>query len=163
GDAAQHSGLTGPAAAYTSEERHVSVDKAADTIGLGRQGLRVLPTDDRFALRLDALEAAVAAGRRAGVRPAVVVAVGRRTNTGAADDLAALRAIADRERLWLHVDAAYGGGMLLSERYPSRLRGLELADSVTLDPHKWFFAPLDAGAILVRDERRLTASFGMKP
>ena len=65
--------------------------------------------------------------------------------------------------MWLHADAAYGGGMLLSRESPMRDRGLELADSVTIDPHKWFYAPLDAGAILVKDERRLTASFGMKP
>jgi aromatic-L-amino-acid/L-tryptophan decarboxylase len=65
--------------------------------------------------------------------------------------------------MWLHADAAYGGGMLLSLETPMRDRGLELSDSITIDPHKWFYAPLDAGAVLVRDERRLTASFGMKP
>jgi glutamate/tyrosine decarboxylase-like PLP-dependent enzyme len=65
--------------------------------------------------------------------------------------------------MWLHVDAAYGGGMLLSHEWPMRDRGLELADSITIDPHKWFFAPLDAGAVLVRDQDRLTASFGIKP
>jgi glutamate/tyrosine decarboxylase-like PLP-dependent enzyme len=65
--------------------------------------------------------------------------------------------------MWLHADAAYGGGMLLSHTWPMRNQGLELADSITIDPHKWFYAPLDAGAILVKDDRRLTASFGMKP
>jgi glutamate/tyrosine decarboxylase-like PLP-dependent enzyme len=65
--------------------------------------------------------------------------------------------------MWLHVDAAYGGGMLLSHQWPMRDRGLELADSITIDPHKWFYAPLDAGAVLVKDQRRLTASFGIKP
>jgi aromatic-L-amino-acid/L-tryptophan decarboxylase len=74
-----------------------------------------------------------------------------------------LRRIADRESMWLHADAAYGGGMLLSHDHPLRDLGLESADSVTLDPHKWFYAPLDAGALLVKDEARLTASFGMKP
>jgi aromatic-L-amino-acid decarboxylase len=85
------------------------------------------------------------------------------TNTGAIDPIRDLRTIADREGMWLHADAAYGGGMLLSSESPMRDGGLELADSVTIDPHKWFYAPLDAGAILVKDERRLTASFGMKP
>ena len=85
------------------------------------------------------------------------------TNTGAIDPIRQLREIADREGMWLHADAAYGGGMLLSNESPLRNLGLELADSVTIDPHKWFYAPLDAGAILLRDERRLTASFGMKP
>jgi glutamate/tyrosine decarboxylase-like PLP-dependent enzyme len=79
------------------------------------------------------------------------------------DDIRALRAIADREGMWLHADAAYGGGMLLSHRWPMTTEGLETADSITIDPHKWFYAPLDAGAILVKDERRLTVSFGMKP
>src|SRR5438445_11575986 len=85
------------------------------------------------------------------------------TNAGAVDCLPCLRRIADREGMWLHADAAYGGGMLLSHEWPMRDKGLELADSVTMDPHKWFYAPLDAGAVLVKDERRLTLSFGMKP
>ena len=163
GDAAQQRGLDGHATVYPSEERHVSVDKAADAVGFGREHLRVLPTDDAFRLRLDALEDAIAADRRAGVRPACIVAMGGSTNTGAVDDLAALRRIADREQMWLHVDAAYGGGMLLSRDQPGLLSGIERADSITIDPHKWFYAPLDAGAILVRDEARLTASFGIRP
>jgi aromatic-L-amino-acid/L-tryptophan decarboxylase len=85
------------------------------------------------------------------------------TNTGAVDDIRELRRIANREGMWLHADAAYGGGMLLSHQWPMRDRGLELADSITIDPHKWFYAPLDAGAVLVKDHRRLTASFGIKP
>ena len=85
------------------------------------------------------------------------------TNTGAVDNIRKLRDIADREGMWLHVDAAYGGGMLLSQQWPMRDRGLELADSITIDPHKWFYAPLDAGAVLVKDHARLTASFGIKP
>ncbi len=92
-----------------------------------------------------------------------VVGVFGTTNTGAVDDIRELRRIADREDMWLHVDAAYGGGMLFSHEWPMRDRGLELADSITIDPHKWFYAPLDAGAVLVKDHRRLTASFGIKP
>ena len=163
GDAAQHDGVIEKWAVYTSEERHVSVDKAVDCVGLGRRALRALPTDDRFAVRLDALESAIAEDKRNGIRPMCVVAMFGSTNTGSVDDLRALRQIADRERMWLHADAAYGGGMLLSRATPFTERGLELADSITIDPHKWFYAPLDAGAILVRDERRLTASFGMQP
>jgi aromatic-L-amino-acid decarboxylase len=163
GDSAQRDGVTGRWAAYVSEERHVSVDKAADAVGIGREGLRVLPTDERFRVRLDALEAAIAADRSRGVRPMCVIGLAGTTNTGAVDALGELRRVANRERAWLHVDAAYGGGLLLSRRHAGRLAGLELADSVTLDPHKWFYAPLDAGAILVRDASRLTASFGMAP
>jgi glutamate/tyrosine decarboxylase-like PLP-dependent enzyme len=85
------------------------------------------------------------------------------TNTGAIDPVRELRKVADREGMWLHMDAAYGGGMLLSHEWPMAGQGLELADSVTIDPHKWFYAPLDAGAILAKDDRRFTASFGLKP
>ncbi len=162
-DTAQHDGVQGAWAVYTSEERHVSVDKSVDAIGIGRRGLRPLPTDERFRLRLDALEEAIRIDRARGVRPLCVVAMGGSTNTGAVDDLTALRRLCDREAMWLHVDAAYGGGMLLSRRDHGRLEGLALADSVTIDPHKWFYAPLDVGALLVKDERRLTASFGMSP
>jgi len=163
GDRAQLDGITDRWAVYVSEERHVSVDKAVDAIGLGRHALRALPTDEKFQVCLDALESAIAADKARGIRPMCIVGIFGTTNTGAVDSIRELRALADREQMWLHADAAYGGGMLLSALSPMRDRGLELADSVTIDPHKWFYAPLDAGAILVKDERRLTASFGMKP
>ncbi len=162
-DRAQHDGVKDRWAVYASEERHVSVDKAVDAIGLGRSALRALPTDAEFRVRLDALEAAIAEDHQRGIRPMCIVAICGSTNTGAIDPIRDLRVIADREGMWLHADAAYGGGMLLSHKWPARNRGWELADSITIDPHKWFYAPLDAGAILVKDDRRLTASFGMKP
>ncbi len=162
-DQAQHDGIDGKWAVYASEERHVSVDKAVDCVGLGRNALRPLPTDTEFQVRLDALEDAIAQDKKNGIRPMCIVGIFGTTNTGAVDDIRALRRIADREGMWLHIDAAYGGGMLLSRESPMRDRGLELADSITIDPHKWFYAPLDAGAVLVKDHRRLTASFGMKP
>src|SRR5499425_3093364 len=162
-DHAQHDGIGERWAVYTSEERHVSVDKAVDCIGLGRNALRALPTDSDFQVRLDALENAIAQDKRDGIHPMCIVGVFGTTNTGAVDNIRELSRIADREHLWLHVDAAYGGGMLLSREWPMRDRGLELADSITIDPHKWFYAPLDAGAVLIKDQERLTASFGMKP
>jgi aromatic-L-amino-acid decarboxylase len=148
---------------YVSDQRHVSVDKAVDAIGLGRDALRALPTDAEFRLRIDALEEAIAKDKRGGVKPMCLVGIFGTTNTGAVDDLHTLRSIADREGMWLHADAAYGGGMLLSHRFAMKDAGLELPDSVTIDPHKWFYSPLDAGAVLVKDETRLTKSFGMKP
>jgi aromatic-L-amino-acid decarboxylase len=162
-DRGQHDGIRDRWAVYVSEERHVSIDKAVDCIGLGRNALRTLPTDSEFQVRLEALEEAIAQDRKNGIRPMCIVGVFGTTNTGAVDDIRELRRIADREGVWLHADAAYGGGMLLSHEWPMRDRGLELADSITIDPHKWFYAPLDAGAVLVKDQRRLTASFGMKP
>jgi glutamate/tyrosine decarboxylase-like PLP-dependent enzyme len=160
---AQYDGLEGKWAVYVSEERHVSIDKAVDSIGVGRNNLRTLPTDDRYRLRIDALEEALAADKAKGIRPLCIVALAGTTNLGAVDDLEALHGIAQREGCWLHVDAAYGGGMLLSNKYPGALKGLHLADSVTIDPHKWFYAPLDAGALLVKDHDALTRSFGMSP
>jgi aromatic-L-amino-acid/L-tryptophan decarboxylase len=162
-DRAQQDGIREKCAVYVSEERHVSVDKAVDAIGLGRSALRALPTDADFQVRLDALEDAIAQDKKNGIRPLILVGVFGTTNTGAVDDIRELRRIADREGMWLHADAAYGGGMLLSHEWSMRNRGLELADSITIDPHKWFYAPLDAGAVIVKDEKRLTASFGMKP
>jgi aromatic-L-amino-acid/L-tryptophan decarboxylase len=162
GDRAQRVGLLEPGAVYVSEERHVSVDKAVDAVGIGLEHMRVLPTDAELRLDLDALEGALAADRREGIRPLCLVGMAGTTNTGAIDSLGELRRIADREKMWLHVDAAYGGGMLLSRQSPG-IPGLELADSVTIDPHKWFYAPLDVGAILVRDGERLSRSFGLEP
>jgi aromatic-L-amino-acid/L-tryptophan decarboxylase len=163
GDVAQHDGINGRWAVYASEERHVSVDKAVDCVGLGRNALRVLPTNEKFQVRIDALEEAIARDKKNGIRPMCIVGVFGTTNTGAVDDIRKLREIADREGMWLHADAAYGGGMLLSHQWSMRDRGLELADSITIDPHKWFYAPLDAGAVLVKNHDRLTASFGIKP
>ncbi|MBS1802941.1 MAG: hypothetical protein JST28_06210 [Acidobacteria bacterium] len=162
-DRAQHEGVRERWVVYVSDQRHVSVDKAVDAIGLGREALRALPTDAEFRLRIDALEDAIAKDKRDGLKPMSVVGIFGTTNTGAVDDLRVLRKIADREGMWLHADAAYGGGMLLSHAFAMKDAGLELADSVTIDPHKWFYAPLDAGAVLVKDEARLTRSFGMKP
>jgi aromatic-L-amino-acid decarboxylase len=162
-NSAQRRGVREHYTAYVSEERHVSVDKAFDMVGIGRENMRVLPTDDEFRLRLDAVESAIAEDKKAGLRPAVLVGIAGSTATGSIDPLPELAAIAEREHMWLHVDAAYGGGILLSRKRTSALQGIERAHSVTLDPHKWFFAPLDAGAVLVREERFLTSSFGMTP
>jgi len=162
-DTAQFEGLNKKWTAYVSEERHVSLDKAVDAVGIGRKNLRTLPTDEQYRVRIDLLEEAIANDKQNGLQPICIIALAGTTNLGAIDDLRALYAIAERERCWMHVDAAYGGGMLLSEKTPGLLDGIELADSITIDPHKWFYAPLDAGAILVKDHKRLTASFGLEP
>lgn len=163
GNRAQFEGLREPVAMYVSEERHVSIDKAADAIGIGRDYLRIIPTDDALSVRVDALEAAIAQDHSEGVRPLCIIGLAGTTNTGAIDSLRALRRIASREGAWFHVDAAYGGGMLLSRKSPGLLDGLAEADSITIDPHKWFYAPLDAGAILVRDGTQPSRSWGMRP
>jgi aromatic-L-amino-acid/L-tryptophan decarboxylase len=136
---------------------------------LGRDNLRTLPTNDKFELQIDALEEAIAKDKLEGIKPLCIIGLAGTTNLGAVDDLEALHKIAVREQCWFHVDAAYGGGMLLSHKNlptgkagKNLLRGISLADSVTIDPHKWFYAPLDCGALLVKDHDRLTRSFGIQ-
>ncbi len=163
GNVAQHEGLLHSYSVYVSEERHVSVDKAVDSVGIGRNQLRIIPTDDEFRVRLDLLEKAIAEDQKKSIRPLCIVGLAGTTNTGSVDDLRELRKVADRIGAWFHIDAAYGGGIFLSKKRAGLLDDVKLADSVTLDPHKWFYAPLDAGALLVKDEAQLTNSFGMKP
>jgi aromatic-L-amino-acid decarboxylase len=145
---------------YTSDQVHHSVAKAAVQVGFAPRQLRELPTDERFRLRPDVLTDAVGADRRAGRRPLLVVASAGTTNTGAVDDLEGLADLAAAEALWLHVDAAYGGFFLLTERGRALMRGIERADSVTLDPHKGMFLPYGTGAVLVREGDALRRAFG---
>ncbi|MEB3323654.1 MAG: pyridoxal-dependent decarboxylase, partial [Synechococcaceae cyanobacterium] len=123
--------------------------------GFPPDAIRVVPCDDRFRMPLDVLGDMIAADRRAGRRPFLVVASGGTVNTGAVDDLTRLADLASAERLWLHVDAAYGGFFVLTERGRQALAGIELADSVTLDPHKGLFLPYGTGCLLVRDPHTL--------
>ncbi|MCZ6836637.1 MAG: aminotransferase class I/II-fold pyridoxal phosphate-dependent enzyme [Planctomycetota bacterium] len=164
GNKAQHEGVRDRWAVYMSDQRQVSLDKAVDAIGVGREAMKLVPTNERYEIDIDELEKAIARDKAEGLKPLCIVAMAGTTNTGSVDDLVALRTIANREGMWLHADAAYGGGMILSHNPgPACLKGLELADSITMDPHKWFFAPVDAGAILVRDGAQLWESFGMVP
>src|SRR5262245_13642395 len=144
GDTAQHQGVQEKYTAYVSEERHVSIDKAFDMVGIGRRNIRFLPTDDDYRIRLDVLESTIAEDKRLGMKPAVLVAMAGSTATGSIDPLPELAAIAERERMWLHVDAAYGGGVLLSKKRAGVLGGRERAHSRSLDPHNWVVAPIDA-------------------
>ncbi len=148
---------------YVSAQAHYSFDKAVNLLGLGRSQLRKIPEDPLFRIDLEALEQAIAADRAAGRRPCCIIGIAGTTNTGSVDKLDRLAAIARRHGCWFHVDAAYGGAALLSERYRVLLRGIELADSITVDPHKWLYVPFEAGAILVRDGDFLRRSFLVHP
>ena len=149
--------------AYCSDQAHSSVARAARALGFGPDQLRVLPADDRFRMRPDALAAAMEADVRAGRRPLFVAAAAGSTNTGAVDPMAGLVEVAHRHGAWLHVDGAYGGFAALTERGAAALAGMELADSVTLDPHKWLYQPFECGCLLVRDGRRLDDAFVITP
>lgn len=142
---------TGNLVIYASEQCHYSVVKSADLLGLGRYGLRKIPTDDRFHVRPDLLRAEIERDREAGRLPCCVVGVAGATSTGVIDPLAELAMIARENNCWFHVDAAYGGTLAFSDQHKSKLKGMEEADSITFDPHKWLFVPFACGAVLVRE------------
>lgn len=148
---------------YVSAQSHYSFEKAVDLLGLGRAQLRRIPVDELFRIDLGALEAAITADRQAGLRPACIIGIAGTTNTGSIDKLDRLAALAAQHGCWFHVDAAYGGAVMLSEMYRSMLRGIDRADSITVDPHKWFYMPFSAGGILVRDGDFLRRSFLVHP
>jgi glutamate/tyrosine decarboxylase-like PLP-dependent enzyme len=149
---------------YASEQCHYSIDKSVDLLGLGRESLRKIPTDDRFHIRLDLLQEQIAADRAEGHSPCCIVGVAGTTSTGVIDPLADLAALAREHRCWYHIDAAYGAPLAFSAKHKDKLRGIALADSITFDPHKWMFVPFACGATLVRDGGRvLRDSFDMSP
>ena len=148
---------------YASEQAHSSVVRAAWIAGVPRTQVRAIPTDDELRLRMDTLTDAIAADRAAGRIPLMVVANAGSTNTGAVDPLDDLADLCEREGVWLHADAAYGGFAVLTRRGRQSLRGLERADTVTLDPHKWLYVPFECGCLLARDPGRLKAAFQIYP
>jgi aromatic-L-amino-acid/L-tryptophan decarboxylase len=149
---------------YASEQCHYSIDKSADILGLGREGLVKVPTDDRFHIRTDKLTEAIQRDRDAGRIPCCVVGVAGTTSMGVIDPLESLASIARTNDCWFHVDAAYGGPLGFSARHKEKLNGIALADSITFDPHKWMFVPFACGATLVREGGTvLRDAFDMSP
>lgn len=140
---------------YASDQVHHSVVKAALLAGFAENNIREIPVDEKFRIRVDILRAQIAADRKAGRTPFLVVASAGTTNTGAVDDLECLADATRAENLWLHVDAAYGGFFMLTKRGSEIMRGIGRADSITLDPHKGLFLPYGNGSLLVRDGEAL--------
>ncbi len=155
--------MAGDVVVYLSDQAHASLARAARILGFRPDQVRVLPVDERFRMRPDALSGAIAADKKAGRRPLFVAAAAGSTNTGAVDPFAELSAICRREGAWFHIDGAYGGFAALTERGRQTLRGIELADSVTLDPHKWLYQPFECGSLLVKDGRQLSKAFEIAP
>jgi aromatic-L-amino-acid decarboxylase len=147
---------------YCSTQIHHSFQKAANLAGFPYANVRELPVDDEFRIRLDALEEAIARDRASGFTPFLVAGSAGTTATGAVDDLEALASIAKRNALWFHVDGAYGALFAMTERGKATLRGIELADSVILDPHKTLFLPFGTGAVLVRDKTTLRRAHSLQ-
>ncbi len=144
---------------YLSDQSHSSLARAARALGFRPDQVRVIPTDRDARMRPDALRAAISADLEAGLTPLVVVANAGTTAVGAIDPLAELSRICREHGIWMHVDGAYGAFACLTDRGREALAGLELADSITLDPHKWLYQPIEAGALLVRDGAKLRRGF----
>ena len=144
---------------YVSAEGHASVNKAAFILGFPAEAIRTIGVDDCFRMKTGELNHAIANDRAAGQRPFIVVANGGTTNTGAIDPLPEIAEICQRSKLWFHVDAAYGGFAAISADGRRLLAGMELADSLTLDPHKWLYCPVGIGCVLVREQASLEHAF----
>ncbi|UCC82562.1 MAG: amino acid decarboxylase [Gemmatimonadota bacterium] len=148
---------------YTSEQAHSSVEKAALVLGLGKAGVRKVPTDDAFRLDAGALESAITEDREAGHRPFCVTATVGTTSTTSIDPIPAIAEICRREGLWLHVDAAYAGSAAVIPEYRHVLDGCEAATSVVVNPHKWLFTPIDCSALYTTRPDVLTGAFSLVP
>jgi aromatic-L-amino-acid/L-tryptophan decarboxylase len=148
---------------YVSEEGHSCLRKAAEILGLGSASVRTLPVDDAFRMHVGALEAAVRADREGGHLPFCVAASAGTVGTGAIDPLADIADVCEREGLWLHVDGAYGAIGVVDPALAPRYAGLDRADSLVLDPHKWLSVPVECGAVFVRDGRLLRDTFSLVP
>jgi glutamate/tyrosine decarboxylase-like PLP-dependent enzyme len=156
--------VTGEMTVYASEQCHFSVEKSLDILGLGRESLRKIDTDERFHIRLDLLREAIEKDRREGRIPFCIIGMAGATSTGVIDPLPELAAIARENNCWFHADAAYGGGLAFSDKHKDKLKGIEQANSITFDPHKWMFVPFACGTTLVRDGGNvLRDSFDISP
>jgi aromatic-L-amino-acid decarboxylase len=156
-------GCDGSLVAYTSTQTHSSIEKAMKIAGMGSENLRLIPVDDRFAVRPDALAAAITADRQAGKTPAFVCATIGTTSSNAIDPVRAIGEICRREKIWLHVDAAMSGTAALCPEYRWTHDGVELADSYTFNPHKWMFTNFDCNVFYLADRKALIDTLSVLP
>ncbi len=152
-----------PLAVYASEATHTWIQKAADLSGIGTNNIRWIPSDNRQRMRIGELEKQIVADRKEGRLPFLAVGAAGTVSTGTVDPLAGIAAICKSHDLWFHVDGAYGAPAAALPDASEDLRGLALADSIALDPHKWLYAPLEAGCALVRNPEHLTDAFRFQP
>jgi aromatic-L-amino-acid/L-tryptophan decarboxylase len=148
---------------YCSKETHTWMHKAADLSGIGTEGIRWIATDKDLRMNLDDLRKQIRADKKAGDKPFFVVGTAGSVSTGAIDPLGEMASICREEDLWFHVDGAYGGFAAMLPDAPAELQALREADSVAVDPHKWLYAPLEAGCALVRDPEKLREAFSYHP
>jgi aromatic-L-amino-acid/L-tryptophan decarboxylase len=148
---------------YFSDQTHYSIERALRVIGFAREQFRKIQSDDGFRLPIESLREAIRADREAGLRPFCVVANAGTTNTGAVDPLPELADLCAEEGLWFHADGAYGAASVICERGRQKLTGLDRADSLSLDPHKWLFQPFECGCVLLRDAAQMKSAFQLMP
>lgn len=148
---------------YLSDQAHSSNIKAIQILGFRKEQIRIIPTDAEFKIALNKLKNAIAKDKLEGLQPFCFIASAGTTNTGTVDPLTELAAICKKDNIWLHVDAAYGGAAILAKNGKQLLKGIEKADSITVDPHKWFFQPYEIGCLLVRNHKWLSGTFTEKP
>lgn len=163
---ARTDGLTNesaPMVVYTSDQGHSSIQKAIELLGFGNKHLHRVPVDDQFRMDVSALRAAITADQAAGLRPVCVAASAGTVNTGAIDPLDEIADVCAEAGLWLHVDGAYGAVGILAEQTAGLYRGIERADSISLDPHKWLYVPIECGCTLVRKAQALRDTFSLVP
>ncbi|MDQ6830719.1 MAG: pyridoxal-dependent decarboxylase [Gemmatimonadota bacterium] len=152
-----------PLTIYASAQVHDVNTRAADMLGLGRDAVRLIPCDEHLRMRPEALASAVARDARNGQQPIAVIATAGTVSTGAIDPIDAIADICAEHGLWLHVDGAYGGVAALTDQFRPLFRGIDRADSVALDPHKWLYTPHSGGVIVVRDMHSLAEAFSIDP
>lgn len=152
-----------PLVIYASRETHSSVQKGVELLGIGSEGLRLIEVNDEFEVSVEAMARAIAEDRAAGRRPLCVVGNAGTVATGALDDLEALADLAEREGLWFHVDGAFGAIAAIAPGLAPRLAGMERADSLAFDLHKWMYVPYEVGCVLVRDEELHRHTFSLTP
>jgi len=152
-----------PMTVYVSEEGHSSFDKAMDMLGLGKSYLRKIPVDEQMCIDPEQLEKQVQKDKNRGLEPICAIAVAGTTNSGAVDDLQAVAEICQKHGLWYHVDAAYGGPAAKIEGVSELFEGIEQADSVVVNPHKWMYVPFEAGGVLVKNPEHLRRTFSTIP
>ena len=153
----------GPLTVYASDQAHSSIDKAVALLGLGLENLRRIESDNAYRMRVDALEAQIRTDRAAGCVPIAVVATAGTTSTTSIDPLERIAEVCERERLWLHVDAAMAGSGLICPELRPLCAGIERADSIVVNPHKWLFVPLDCSVLFVRDAEKWREAFRVVP
>ena len=152
-----------PLTVYCSDETHGWIEKGMEFLGLGRRFLRKVPVDDQYRMKIDGLRDMIEADRAAGLRPICVIGTAGTVNTGACDDLVSLSHLCKDEDIWFHVDGAFGAFLKLSPANSHLVEGVELADSLAIDLHKWMFLPFEIACVLVRDEAAHTGTFALAP